>query len=118
MQIVALAMGLFAEGGGFPIRPEILLLILFAFYFIVMRPVREEKRQLKSLLDGLKKNDRVVTASGIKATVASVNREKNEAVLTIDKSTKAQMTVTLESIGHVVVDEKKKADETKKAETE
>ena len=59
MQIVALAMGLIAEGGAFPIRPEILLLILFAFYFIIMRPAKEEKKR-RSLLDGLKKNDRVV----------------------------------------------------------
>ena len=116
MQIVALAMGLIAEGEGsfFP-RPEILLLILVAFYFIVMRPAKEEKKR-RGLLEGLKKNDQVVTSSGVKAKVASVNREKNEAVLTIDKSTKAQMTVTLDSIGHVVVDEKK--DENKKAETE
>jgi preprotein translocase YajC subunit len=116
MQILALAMGLFAEGiGSFFPRPEILLLILFAFYFIVMRPAKEEKKR-RSLLEGLKKNDRVVTSSGVKAIVASVNREKNEAVLTIDKSTKAQMTVTLDSIGHVVTDEKK--DENKKTETE
>ncbi len=109
-------MGLIAQddGGFFP-HPIFMMLIMLAFYFIVMRPAREEKKR-RTVLDGLKKNDRVVTSSGIKAIVASVNREKNEAVLTIDKSTKAQMTVTLDSIGHIVVDEKKKVDENKKVD--
>ena len=57
----------------------------------------------------------MVTSFGVKAQVASVNREKNEVVLTIDKSTKAQMTVTLASISHIVGDENKKTESEKTA---
>ena len=112
MQIVALAMGLIAEGNEPSLLPHpiILMMIMLAFYFIVMRPARDERRR-QTVLDGLKKNDRVVTTFGVKAQVSSVNREKNEVVLTLDKSSKAQMTVTLPSISHLVVDENKKTEE-------
>ncbi|MCG8587152.1 MAG: preprotein translocase subunit YajC [Pirellulales bacterium] len=119
MYTLILAIWLFAEGeggegnggGGLfgPINPLILMAIMLAFYFIVMRPARDE-RQRRTLLDGLKKNDRIVTSSGIKATIASINRDKNEAVLTIDKTTKAQMTISIDAINHVVVDENKKSE--------
>lgn len=127
MQTLILAIWLFAEakdgaggagegdgGGGLfgPINPLILMALMFAFYFIVMRPARDEK-QRRSLMDGLKKNDRIVTSSGIKATIASVNRDKNEAVLTIDKATKAQLTVSIDAINHVIVDENKKTEDEK-----
>jgi preprotein translocase subunit YajC len=122
MQILAMAMGLLADGdngggnGGFQLpNPIILLAIMFFFYIIVMRPARDERKR-RALLDGLKKNDRVVTSSGIKCVIASVNRDKNEAVVTIDKSTKAQMTVTLDSIAHVLVDESK-ADDSKASDS-
>ena len=97
------------DGGIFGINPFILMAIMFFFYFIVMRPNTQDRRR-RAMLDSLKKNDRVLTSAGIKGTVANINREQNEAVLTIDKSTKAQMTVTLDAIGHVIVDEKKKVE--------
>jgi preprotein translocase subunit YajC len=120
MQILLTMTWLLADGEDANPSPFPLWLpmaIMLAFYFIVMRPAREEK-QRRSKLDGLKKNDRIVTSAGIKGTVYSVNREKNEAVVTIDKATKTQMTVTLDSIGHLDVDENKKTDSDKKTETD
>ena len=111
--LLALAIGLLAadpekvpEGPSKIMNIMTIVAIAFFFYLIVLKPSRDEKTR-RSLLDAIKKNDRVVTAAGIKGIVSSVNREKNEAVVTIDENTKTRMTVTLDSIGHVVVDEKK-----------
>ena len=42
------------------------------FYFLVIRPQRQQQKKLKEMLAGLKKNDEVVTAAGIHGTVAIV----------------------------------------------
>lgn len=42
------------------------------FYFLVIRPQRQQQKKLKEMLANLKKNDEVVTTSGIHGTVAIV----------------------------------------------
>jgi preprotein translocase subunit YajC len=49
------------------------------FYFLIYRPQRQQQKKLKEMLDNLKKNDEVVTTSGIHGTVAIV-KEKTVVV--------------------------------------
>ena len=49
------------------------------FYFLVIRPQRQQQKKMKELLANLKKNDEVVTASGIHGSVAIV-KEKTVVV--------------------------------------
>ena len=56
------------------------------------------------MLGGLKKNDRVVTSSGIYGTVVSVDRDADRVTLRVDESANAKLTVTLASIGRVLRD--------------
>ena len=49
------------------------------FYFLIIRPQRQQQKKLKEMLANLKKNDEVVTASGIHGTVAIV-KEKTVVV--------------------------------------
>lgn len=77
-------------------------LVLLAAYVLLFRPEREKARRQQELLAGLKKNDRVVTASGIYGTVANVDREGDRVTLKIDET--ARITVTLSSIARVVGD--------------
>ena len=42
------------------------------FYFLILRPQRQQQKKLKEMLANLKKNDDVVTNSGIHGTVAIV----------------------------------------------
>ncbi|MBI4308881.1 MAG: preprotein translocase subunit YajC [Candidatus Omnitrophica bacterium] len=42
------------------------------FYFLVIRPQRQQQKKTKEMLANLKKNDEVVTTSGIHGTVAIV----------------------------------------------
>jgi preprotein translocase subunit YajC len=57
--------------------------ILLIFYFLIIRPQRQQQKKLKEMLANLKKNDNVITTSGIHATVAIV-KEKT-VVLRVDE---------------------------------
>ncbi len=74
-------------------------------YFIVIRPQRSRQKQLKSLMEKLKSGDKVLTASGIVATVISV-KDKTVTIRSADtklevlKSTISEIT---EKAGDTVV---------------
>ena len=46
--------------------------IFLIFYFLVIRPQRQQQKKLKEMLANIKKNDEVVTNSGIHGTVVIV----------------------------------------------
>ncbi len=79
--------------------------ILVVFYLLLIRPQQRERRKREELLKGLKKNDRVLTSSGIYATVFGVDREKNEVSLKVDEATNTKIRVTLGAIERVLVEE-------------
>ena len=57
-----------------------LYLPIFAiFYFFVIAPQRKKQKELKNMIDNIKKNDEVVTVSGIHGTVVIV-KEKTVVV--------------------------------------
>ena len=45
------------------------------FYFLILRPQQKKQKELKIMIDNLKKNDEVVTASGIHGTVVIVKEK-------------------------------------------
>jgi len=53
--------------------------IIAIFYFFIIRPQRQQQKKLKEMLEKLKKNDEVVTTSGIHGSVAIV-KEKTVVV--------------------------------------
>ncbi len=57
--------------------------IILIFYFLILRPQRQQQKKIKEMLEKLKKNDEVVTSSGIHGTVAIV-KEKT-VVLRVDE---------------------------------
>jgi len=61
-------------------------------------------RKQRELLDNVKKNDRVITVSGIIGTVSSVDREQDRVVLKVDESSNAKITFTLASVNRVLTD--------------
>lgn len=50
-------------------------LIFVIFYFLVILPQQKRSKQQKSLLEALKKGDKVVTASGIWGTISNLGKE-------------------------------------------
>ena len=53
--------------------------IIAIFYFLIIRPQRQQQKKIKEMLANLKKNDEVITTSGIHGTVAIV-KEKTVVV--------------------------------------
>jgi len=64
----------FAEGASAPAFLQFvpILLVFGIFYFLLIAPMRKRQKALKSLVDNLKKGDRVVTSGGLYGTVAGV----------------------------------------------
>jgi preprotein translocase subunit YajC len=80
--------------------PSILLLmagIFMAFYFLVIMPMkRREKRDREDLFGKLKKNDEVLTASGIIGVIAQV--KDDEVILKVDESSNTRLRVLKSTI--------------------
>lgn len=56
-----------------------LVLIFVVFYFLLIRPQQTKQKQHRTMLDALRRGDRVVTGGGILATVSRiVNSEEVE----------------------------------------
>lgn len=52
-----------------------LILILGVFYFLLIRPQQKRANEHKEFVNGLKKNDKVVTASGLYGRILEVNAD-------------------------------------------
>jgi preprotein translocase subunit YajC len=61
-------------GGLAAFQQIIPLVLMFAiFYFLLIRPQQKKAKEHRSLLDGLKKGDFVLTAGGVHGKVTSVD---------------------------------------------
>jgi preprotein translocase subunit YajC len=58
------------------------------FYFLIIRPQRKKQKDMKKMLEALKKGDKVVTIGGIRGTIQDV-KEKT-LVLKVDDNTKIE----------------------------
>jgi len=65
-------------GGGMPgtlvsLVPFVLIFVLF--YFLLILPQQKRQKQQKSMLESLKKGDKVITSSGIWGTVTNLGKD-------------------------------------------
>jgi preprotein translocase subunit YajC len=67
-----------------------LILIFVIFYFLLIRPQQKKAKELKNMLDNIKKGDKVVTAGGMYGVVESV--DTNTVVLKVAENTKIKFT--------------------------
>ena len=97
------------EGGGLTSGPLGMLpafaVMAILFYVLLIRPQRREQATRQTMLEGLKKNDHVLTVGGIYGTVSSVRREADEVTLKVDETSNTKLRVTLSSIQRIVRDE-------------
>ena len=75
----------FAGPMSFPLMMALMFGIL---YFMVIRPQSQERKKLEKAIEALKKGDRVLTSSGIYATV--LNIDKDRATLKIADDVKVE----------------------------
>lgn len=52
-----------------------LILVFVIFYFLLIRPQQKRQKELQTMVEGLKKGDKVVTAGGLIGTITSVQND-------------------------------------------
>jgi len=83
---------------------QILFLIVpwgLIFYFLVIRPQHQQQKKVQQMLANLKKNDEVITTSGIHGTVAIV--KDKTVVVRVDEGCRLEF--DREAIASVTVNE-------------
>lgn len=72
-----------------PMSTIVMFGLMFAImYFMLIRPQSQEKKRLEKAISELQKGDKVLTTSGIVATVVSIDKQK--AVLKINDEVKVE----------------------------
>ena len=66
-----------------------LILIFIIFYFLLIRPQKQKEKVHQKMLEGVNKNDEIVTLSGIHGTV--VNVKDKTVILRIDDNVKIEI---------------------------
>lgn len=68
-----------------------MVLIIFVWYFLILRPQGRERRQREQVLANLKRNDRVVTFSGIIGTITGFSDDNKEVTLRVDDNANVKL---------------------------
>jgi len=92
------------EGGSFIPLPYLFAGLALLFYFMILRPETRRKNDHRKLLEGLKKNDRVLTIGGIYGVVTNVQRESDRVTIKVDESNNTKLDVTFASIAQVIAE--------------
>ncbi len=72
------------------------VLIMFILFFLMIRPQAKRQKQKRTMLEALKKGDRVVTIGGVHGTVVGLKNQGKIVVIKVDKNT--NLTVVKSSI--------------------
>lgn len=75
------------DGSGWIMWVPLIAMIPF-WYLLLIRPQQKERAKRQELLNSLKKNDRVVTTSGMIGTVANISQDGKEITLKFGDNTR------------------------------
>ena len=87
---------------------------LIAMWLLFILPKRRQEKQMKQLSESLKKHDKVMTSSGIIATVHSVDKEAGEVVLKVDESNDTKIRFSIQSVYYIFPDKTEEKSSVKK----
>jgi preprotein translocase subunit YajC len=74
--------------------------IIGVFYFFMIRPQQKKQKDLKNLLNSLKKGDQVVTIGGIHARIYTVD----EATITLELDKGVKLTVDKSAVARTIAE--------------
>lgn len=82
---------LFQGDGGAGMLTSLLpfVLIIFVFYFLILRPQQKRQKERQRLLDSIKKGDKIVTSGGIYGTIEGI--DDKTVLVKISDTTKVKM---------------------------
>ena len=94
--------------GAFISNPMMILVVLMGLFFVVviLPQQRKQRKEQAALMAGMKKNDEVLTASGIIGVVATIQPNSDQVTLKIDDN--ARMRVLKSSIVRILKKEEPK----------
>lgn len=76
-----------------------LILIFIVFYFFIIRPQKKKEDSRKSMIEAVKKNDRIITIGGIHGTVTQV--DETSVLVQVDNNVKLRIEKSaLSSVGN------------------
>ncbi len=83
-----------AQGaGGLPFDLFVLPLgLVLLMYFVMIRPMRRQEAERQALLKSMKKNDKVLTASGIYGTIYEISEKEDEVTIKVADNVRIKMT--------------------------
>ena len=93
-----------------PLVPMLVIGVLF--FFLLILPERKKQKQRTKMLEALKKGDRVMTTSGIYATVVSATQDQ----VLLQVADNVRLRFTRSAVQSVLEPEKEPAVDEKKAE--
>lgn len=86
------------EGGGgggmLSILPFVLIMLIL--YFLMIRPQAKRQKNKRTMMEALKKGDRIVTVGGVHGTVVGLKQQGKIVIIKVDKNT--NLTVIKSSI--------------------
>ncbi|MDR0502728.1 MAG: preprotein translocase subunit YajC [Treponema sp.] len=78
-----------AGPGGFLTSIIPFALIIFIFYFLIIRPQNKKRKETEKMLSAVKKGDKVVTIGGIHGTIQSV--KETTVIIKVDDNVKLEL---------------------------
>ncbi len=82
------------SGGMLSILPFVLIMLIL--YFLMIRPQAKRQKEKRTMMEALKKGDRIVTIGGVHGTVVGLKNQGKIVVIKVDKNT--NLTVVKSSI--------------------
>jgi len=107
---------LFAQdGGGGPGNGltgllTVMLPAVVALYFLILMPQQQQEKKRRKMLAALKKNDRIVTASGIYGVIVGVDATQDRVQIRVDDEKGIKLAITKSSVAQVLATDDKEKD--------
>lgn len=98
------------SGSPFSFLPFILVIVVWG-YFLLIRPQQQQEKKRRELLSALKKNDKVLTTSGMYATVVSVDADADRVVLRVDDDKGVKVAFSKSAVVRIIDNSQEKAAE-------
>jgi preprotein translocase subunit YajC len=79
-------------------------------YILLVWPHQKQERQRRAMIDGLKKNDKIITTGGIYGTVVSVDAKQDKVMVRVDDEKGVKLALSRASVGRVIESSEKSTD--------